>query len=215
MKFQSYEIVRQAFIDHWNETQRADTQTTAYDITIKQPPVDEGQKFWACIGAYHLTPAENQGKHNLFLEAMDENNNRIFGAVFKWGWRGQGPDEPSPDLVDDKPPDELANLVVWANQIIWAGVRDTLPSGEVHNVRTTHPDEDSVNTWGHHSFYAAFKRVRAGDDNGNGPGPEPPPDCGEMVELAGTALKRIEKAEAELSAAKKALNKILEQGEDT
>ena len=210
MPFASYQQVRQEFIDHWEQTQTADNQATAYDIIINQPPVEDNQTYWACIGAYHLTPEENRGNHVLYLEAIDENNNRVFGAIFKWGWEGQRPDEPSPDLIDDKPPNELVNLVIWANQIIWTGVRDAIPSGEVKNVRSTHPDEASGNTWGHHSFYVAFKRVTT--DDGGGPEPPEPPEieCGNIRKLAESALKRIENAETELAAAKKDLNSILD-----
>ena len=216
MSFASYGQVRQEFIDYWELTQTADNKAAAYDIVINQPTTEENEKYWACIGAYHLTPDENAGKHVLFLEAMDEENNRIFGTAFKWGWEGQGPNEPSPDLIDDKPPNELVNLVIWANQIIWTGVRDAIPSGEVKNVRSTHPDEPPGNTWGHHSFYVAFKRVTA-DDGGVIEPPEPPDiECGDILKLAESALKRIETAEAELAEAKKDLNSILDicQGKD-
>jgi len=210
MPFASYQQVREEFIIHWEQTQTADNLAADYDIVINQPPIEGNQKYWACIGAYHLTPDENAGKHVLYLEAMDEENNRIFGTAFKWGWEGQRPDEPSPDLIDDKPPNELANIVIWANQIIWAGVRDAIPSGEVKNVRSTHPDEAPGNTWGHHSFYVAFKRVEG--DNGGEPEPPEPPEieCGDIRKLAERALKRIETAEAELAEAKKDLNSILE-----
>jgi len=207
VSFAGYQKIRQEFIIHWEQTQTADNRAAAYDIVINQPPIEDDQKYWACIGAYHLTPDENSGKHVLYLEAMDENNNRVFGTAFKWGWEGQGPDEPSPDLIDDKPPNELVNLVIWANQIIWTGVRDEIPSGEVKNVRSTHPDEPPGNTWGHHSFYVAFKRVE-GNDGGE---PEPPEiECGEIQKLVKNALKRIENAEAELAAAKQDLSSILD-----
>jgi hypothetical protein len=210
MPFASYQQVRQEFIDHWEQNQTADNKAAAYDIVINQPLVENDQKYWACIGAYHLTPDENSGKHILYLEAMDEENNRIFGTAFKWGWEGQRPDEPSPDLIDDKPPNELVNLVIWANQTIWAGVRDAIPSGEVKNVRSTHPDEPPGNTWGHHSFYVAFKRVTA-DDGGIVEPPEPPEfECDDIRKLAESAFKRIENAEAELAAAKNDLNSILD-----
>ncbi len=217
MPFQSYPTIRQAFIDHWESSGTADNQAAQYEIIITQPDVNEGEKYWACIGAYHLTPQENNGKHNLFLEALDENNNRVFKTAFKWGWEGQGINEASPDVIDDKPPNELANLAIWANQIIWAGIRDAIPSGEVHKVRSTHPDEAPGNTWGHHSFFVAFKRVTGGDDGGGPEPPEPPDppegDCKEAIALAKSALARIEKAEVELAEAKKDLNKILQIGE--
>ena len=214
MSFESYKTVRQQFIDHWNNTGTADNQAVAYDITIIQPKVDSDEEYWACIGAYHLTPEENRGKHNLFIEAIDENNNRIFGTAFKWGWEGQGINEPSPDVIDDKPPNELANIVVWANQIIWTGVRDDIPSGQVEKVRTTHPDEAPGNTWGHHSFYVAFKRVE-GDETEPPTKPPEEIECKEAIALAESALAKIEKAEIELAAAKKDLEKIVQMGHNS
>ena len=215
MTFQSYNTVRQQFIDHWDATGTVDNQAASYEIVVGQPGVGEGEKYWACIGAYHLLPEENGGKHNLYLEAIDENNNRLFGVAFKWGWEGQGPNEPSPDVVDDKPPSEQANIVIWANQVIWAGVRDSIPSGEVQKIRSTHPDEGPGNTWGHHSFYVAFKRVTAGGDGGNGNGGNGggPVECEEAKALARQALHRIETAEAELALAKQDLNAILRLGQ--
>jgi hypothetical protein len=213
MPFQSYPTIRQTFIDHWQSTGTADNQAVQYEIIIIQPEINAGDEYWACIGAYHLTPDENNGKHNLYLEAIDENNNRVFGTAFKWGWEGQGIEEPSPDVIDDKPPNELANLVIWANQILWTGVRDSIPSGQVEKVRSTHPDEAPGNTWGHHSFYVAFKRV-TGDDTGPEPPDPPTGECEKAIELAKSALSRIEKAEAELAAAKTDLNEILQLGEN-
>jgi hypothetical protein len=201
VSFQSYQAVRQQFIDHWEETGEADNQAAAYEIIITQPEVNEGDTYWACIGAYHLLPDENAGKHNLYLEAIDENNNRIFGAAFQWGWEGQRPDEIANDVIDDKPPYELANLVLWANQIIWAKIRDGLPSGTIQKIRSTHPDEAPGNTWGHHSFYTAFKRVK-GDDGGGVEPPEPPPEYEEIVKLVNSALDKIKHAEDDLAAAK-------------
>lgn len=209
MSFQNYQTVRQQFIDHWEETGKADNRATGYDIIIAQPEVNENDTYWACLGAYHFLPDENAGKHNLYLEAIDENNNRVFGAAFQWGWEGQRPDEIANDVIDDKPPYELANLVLWANQIIWTKMRDQLPSGTIQKVRSTHPDEAPGNTWGHHSFYTVFKRIK-GDDDGGGTQPPEPPECGDLIKLVKSALDKIENAEEELAAAKNELESAKE-----
>jgi hypothetical protein len=41
---------------------------------------------WRCIGAYHLTPAQNNRRHNVFVEVLDEAGNRTRQPQIAWTW---------------------------------------------------------------------------------------------------------------------------------
>lgn len=128
------------------------------------------------IGIHKLTGFENSGKHNLFIDVIDAEGNRLKKLV-DWGWEGQRPGEESRPLALDKPPTEPAgNIVIWAGQRIWAKVMNQ-PSDVIHNAHTGLPDEGPGNTWGHFSYYCVWMYDEATETP-----PEPPPveDCAEL-----------------------------------
>ena len=169
----------------------------AYDVRISQAEVPDGESSWRVIGVHHLTPEENRGKQNVFLEALDEEGRRVWDpfAWAGWTWEGRRPDERADPVPLDKPANEPANnIVMHFGQIVSVWINGLAPDGadlsdRVQNLHTNHPDEPGPggelwNSIGHHSFYVVFQRTRQGDDGG---GIEPPePDGGVIAgEVAG------------------------------
>ena len=127
---------------------------TAYGVAIAPAQVVQGETYWKCIRVHHLTPEENKGNHHIFIDVVDESDQRVYGSRVSIKW-------PSGSGIGtiDKPPNEPGtNFPVWKNQVVEIEVIGR-PSDRVTNVHTGHPDEGSGNTNYHHSFYIVFKRA--------------------------------------------------------
>lgn len=171
-------------------TQNPKNDATAYGVTVDRAQVQEGETYFQVIGIWHLLPSENRGNRNIFLDVLDENNQRIRGTLIDWTWEGRRPDEPANPAVVDKPDNEPGgNISVGAGQKISLRVLNAR-SDRVNNLHSLHPDERGPNgeLWnsiGHHSFYIIFKRIKKGssvpppplngEEPGNG-GNNPPPE---------------------------------------
>ncbi len=147
----------------------------AYGVRIVPAQVAEGQEYWQVIGVHHLYPRENFGNHHVYLEALDENGQRIKNPPgwVGWTWEGRQPSERADPVVLDKPDYEPAGNVSMHFQqtvSVWAKGRSAdanEPSDQVQNLHTRHPDEpledgSLLNSVGHHSFYVVFQRRRKG-----------------------------------------------------
>ena len=118
-----------------------------------------GQAAWRCIGVYHLSPPENRGRHNVFVEVLDENGVRTRAPVIKWSWYM---DAPTQTLRLEKPGNEpAADIPIGVSSTITLRVEgDGIPSDSVGGIHSRHPDEgtDRWNSYGHHSYYAVFQK---------------------------------------------------------
>ncbi|NOZ72001.1 MAG: hypothetical protein GXP38_08810, partial [Chloroflexi bacterium] len=129
---------------------------TTYGVRVVAAEVAHGATYWKAVRVHHLTPEENQGRHHIFVDAIDEEGNRLFGVKALISWDGG-----SETLVIDKPISEPgANLPMWKWQVCAVEMLD-MPSERVENLRTDHPDEAAGNTMFHHSFEIVFQRVLA------------------------------------------------------
>ncbi len=146
---------------------------TPYGVRIVKADVAEGEIYWKVIGIHHLLPRENFSKHNVYIEALDEEGRRFRNPIAwaGWTWQGKRPDERADPVALDKPDSEAAgniamhfgqNVTVWIKGLS-SGANDK--SDRVENLHTAHPDEplpdgSLLNTLGHHSFYVVFQRTR-------------------------------------------------------
>lgn len=127
-----------------------------YGVNIQRSPAPTA---WRCIGVYHLSPGENRGRHNCFIEVLDENGLRTNAPTIKWTWWIDAPEQ---TVRLDKPADEpAADIPIEAKSTITLRVDgDGLLSDTVGNIHTRHADKDpnQWNSWGHHSFYVVFQK---------------------------------------------------------
>lgn len=115
---------------------------------------------WRCIGAYHLTPTQNNRRHNVFVEVLDEAGNRTRQPQIAWTW---WIDAPLQLRKLDKPNDEpAADIPIDKGATITLRVADAFPSDSVGNIHTRWSDEgvNALNSVGHHSFFVCFQLRR-------------------------------------------------------
>ncbi len=130
--------------------------------------------LWKVLGIHHLTPDENQGNHNIYVEMLCKQNEREAFRAIHWTWQGRRPDENAPDIfAGQKPLNELVNIPLNLGMIVsvWPHL------GEMaRGFSSNHPDADEDgNTIGHHSFFVCFQEVDP-DAPPSDPDPDPDPD---------------------------------------
>jgi len=131
----------------------------AYGVEIIPAAVEPGQVYWKVIRVHHLTPEENGGRHHIFIDAVDEEGNRLYGSLFTISWDG-GSDTVT---IEKAPPDPGANFPMWKWQVCSVEGMGA-PSDRVINLHTAHPDEGPGNTLFHHSFAITFLRTVAEEE---------------------------------------------------
>jgi hypothetical protein len=117
----------------------------------------------------------------VYLEALDEDGNRIKNPPgwVGWTWEGRRPHEMAHPVVLDKPDAEASgNIMLFFGQKATVWMKGVSRDGQdksdrVENMHTAHPDEPLpdgtlLNTLGHHSFYVVFQRTRKGQVAANG-----------------------------------------------
>ncbi len=123
----------------------------AYGVEIIPAAVEPGQEYWKAIAVHHLTPEENDGLHHIFLDAVDEAGNRLYGTLFTISWDG-GSDTV---VIEKQPPDPGANFPMWKWQVCSVEGMGA-PSDRIINLHTAHPREAPGNTLFHHSFAITY-----------------------------------------------------------
>ena len=140
-------------------------QAESYGVAIE--PANASGEVWRAILVRHLSPSENGGKHNVYVDVLDAAGNRDRNPELRigWTWEGRGAGENAPPKPLDKPDGEQGdgNVDMYRGQIVTVWIQgDWLPSDQVAGMHIMHADEAPGNTWGHHSFYCQFQRVRGG-----------------------------------------------------
>ena len=131
----------------------------AYGVTIVPAKVPEGATYWRAVRVHHLTPEENQGRHHIFLDALDEAGSRVFGAQERVTWPGG-----EQIITVEKPIGKPGvNFPMWKWQICAVEMLG-LPGDRIENLHTAHPDEPPGlnNTLFHHSFEVVYQRAVKG-----------------------------------------------------
>lgn len=146
-----------------------------------------GGAAWRCIGIYHLKPMENNGRHNVFVEVLDEAGNRTRQPQIAWTW---WIDAPVQLRKLDKPNNEpAADIPVDLGATITLRVADAFPSDSVGNLHARHNDEGAGNSWGHHSFFVVFQLRRGNVVTPPIEPPKPPILDGSSVDQRISALE--------------------------
>lgn len=149
----------------YNDATTDDPNGYDYGVSIVSDP----NRLWRVLGIHHLTPEENQGNHNVFIEMLCKQGDREGFRAIHWTWEGRRENQPAPPIfAGQKPHNELVDLPLNLGMklTVWT------QGGEVaQGFSSNHPDEGEGNKIGHHSFFVCFQEV--GDDE-PGPDPEPP-----------------------------------------
>lgn len=140
-----------------------------YGVQVAPASATAAALSWKIIGIHHLSPEENQSRHNAFVEVLDENGQRCKDPNLRvgWSWAGRSNDQQAPPAPLDKPDNEPAGDVPIEKGMeleIWIE-GDGSPSDRASKLSTHHADEPGPNgelwnTMGHHSFYVVFQRMR-------------------------------------------------------
>jgi hypothetical protein len=158
----------------------------AYGVSIVPAVVAAGETYWRIVKVHHLTPEENNGQHNVFLDVIDRDGKRVQGAQIAWGWVGG---ESGMVTTIDKTGQYGADIPIDSiRQIIKACVESELSSDRVRGLSSDHPDEGPVTGWGypgntvsHHSFAVVWQLADAPEPEPD-PEPEPEPEPGDVTE---------------------------------
>jgi len=128
----------------------------AYGVKIIPAAVDKGDEYWKIVRIHHLTPEENQKRHHLFIDAIDEQGEGLSGSAFLIRWEGGS----ETVTTQAQPSGPGANFPMWKWQVCSVEAANAHSDIAV-NLRTDHPDEGTLNTLFHHSFAITFMRTIA------------------------------------------------------
>lgn len=141
----------------------------AYGVEIVPVDISPGTAYWRVIRVHHLTPEENHGNHHIYLDALDDDGNRVYGAQALITWDGG-----QQTVTIDKPLSEPGtNFPMWKWQVCTVEMLG-MASDRVTNLHTAHPDEPpgTGNTLFHHSFQIDYQRSVKGSQGPGEPGPQ-------------------------------------------
>lgn len=166
----------------------------AYGVRIQRAPA----AAMRCIGVHHLTGPENRGNHHIYLDVLDEDGERLKGAVILYTWQGH-PSDPLKVTCDKPDHEPAANIPLYPGQIVtlWVDTGDVIgASDQVSGIHTAHPDEDAGNTRYHHSFYVVFQ-LRSPGTPAIPERPTPPPNVPEyaapLADVLPDLLERLQR----------------------
>lgn len=121
--------------------------------------------YWRCVLIHHLTPDENHGQHNVFVDCVDENGrleppDKIDQEI-GWTWEGRDEStEPAPFYqLDKKSPSPYGDMPLFINMNTTVWIEDTVDSDTVEGLRLSgYPplDGDGGNYPGHNSYYIVW-----------------------------------------------------------
>ena len=89
-----------------------DARLDRLGIRVESPKVQPGQTYWRLVKAEFWDEKENQGKHHIFVNVLDEKGARIIGQEIMVEWPG----EKLVIVMENKPPPEYsANFPLEVN----------------------------------------------------------------------------------------------------
>lgn len=159
---------RTEYLNQLNDWRPGDEPVTNTEIPQLDPDPPPG---WSVVGYWHLSPEQNGGNHNVYVDLLDENGDLMQpnSCLLRFTWDGMTPEEtPAPIPFDKLAPEPGANFPVYLGQVcsIWIEDDPIINSDQVDNLRCDLPDEGGGNTYGHHSFYIVYRLFTDGRGRG-------------------------------------------------
>lgn len=185
----------------------AGNEASNYGVTIQPAEVAPGTRYWKAIGVYHLSPDENRGRHNIFVDVLNDGGQRAKEMTIGWTWDGNSDPHSLNHL--DKPDNEPATDIPIFGSVFRLWVAGGEASDIVSGIHAQHADEHNaagelLNSIGHHSFYVVFQRVQKAGSTGVTTG-----GGGNVITPPVTPVEKLPTLGAKLaSAVQRAANKI-------
>jgi hypothetical protein len=122
-------------------------------VRIEQAPVAEGQQYWRITDVRWEDEIEAQGKHNIYVNVLDEGGARIIGQPVLIDW-GTGRDVKP---TEKKPPQEYSfNFNMYA---VLGSYHVSIPGGPSDRLVGAGMGDLQRPTWKIHTcFYVTFQR---------------------------------------------------------
>jgi hypothetical protein len=130
---------------------------------------------WLVDSVRHLSGAENQGRHHVFVDATGRNEEDLRGTGLHvaYGWDGMSEDEVPPLAPIDKPADEFGcHIPIFQGAVMHVAMHGA-PSQVVRGLHTAFNSDDEGNSWGYQSFHIVFRYRPAQAE----PEPQPQPQA--------------------------------------
>ncbi|MCE7983584.1 MAG: hypothetical protein DYG89_20615 [Caldilinea sp. CFX5] len=123
-------------------------------VTVQEAGVGSGQQYWRLIDARWADEIESAGKHHIYVEALDENGNRLVGQPVVITW-GEGSER---GLTEDKtPPDYSYNFQMYAAGYSYTVNMDGMPSDRLSGAGLGSIEQRNYGI--HTSYYLTFQRT--------------------------------------------------------
>jgi CRP-like cAMP-binding protein len=123
-------------------------------VTLQEAGVGSGQQYWRLVDVRWADEIESGGKHHIYVEALDENGNRLVGQPVVVIW-GEGSER---GLTEDKaPPDYSYNFQMYAAGYSYTVNMDGLPSDRLSGAGLGSIEQRNYGI--HTSYYLTFQRA--------------------------------------------------------
>ena len=131
-----------------------DSRLDRLGVAVQEASVASGQQYWRLIDARWADEIESAGKHHIYVEALDENGNRLVGQPIVVTW-GEGSER---GLTEDKtPPDYSYNFQMYAAGYSYTVVMDGMPSDRLSGAGLGSIEQRNYGI--HTSYYLTFQRT--------------------------------------------------------
>jgi len=138
-----------------------------YGVLVRSVETTPGQPCWRVLHVHHMTPAENQDGHFIYVEVLNEEGRRVPGVEVQISWGG-GEKIERVQAREDRPGIRFP-MDRWS---LYAVTLLGAPSERVIGLTASHPDEGRGNRAFHHSFLLVWQRAVAGEPAAVVPSPQ-------------------------------------------
>ena len=120
------------------------------------PAEPSGNPYWRCVLLHDMTDAEEQDTHNVYIDLIDEQGERLKPTTnprIRHGWDNMATDVGELFAPCEKIyPEPLANVGIFRGATVWVQVDDRGRHSDRVGGFNSNPD-------GHESFYVVFQLV--------------------------------------------------------
>lgn len=131
-----------------------DSRLDQLGVRLQEANVSAGQQYWRLVDARWADERESGGKHHIYVEALDENGNRIVGQPIRVTWS----EGSLSGVTENKaPPDYAYNFQMYAAGYAYNVSVDGAPSDQISGAGLGSIEQ---RTYGiHTSYYLTFQRT--------------------------------------------------------